>query len=65
MVAQSCPTLCDPLDCSSPGSSVCGFLQARILVWGAIPFSSVSELVLNCLESGGTSDSSLYRYLED
>ena len=47
MVAQSCPTLCGPLDCSSPGSSVCGFLQARILAWGAIPFSSISELVLN------------------
>ena len=39
LVAQSCPTLCDPMDCSSPGSSVHGILQARILVWIAIPFS--------------------------
>ena len=31
-VAQSCLTLCDPMDCSPPGSSVCGVLQARILV---------------------------------
>ena len=41
-VAQSCPTLSDPMDCSLPGSSVHGILQARILEWGAIAFSSVS-----------------------
>ena len=35
-VAQSCPTLCDPVDCSSPGFSAHGILQARILQWGAI-----------------------------
>ena len=34
---QSCPTLCDPLDCSPPGSSVHGILQARILEWVAMP----------------------------
>ena len=34
-VAQSCPTLCDPVDCSPPGSSVHGLLQARILEWVA------------------------------
>ena len=39
-VAQLCPTLCDPVDCSSPGSSVPGILQARILEWVAMPFSS-------------------------
>ena len=39
VVSQSCPTLCDPMDCSSPGSSVHGILQARILEWVAIPFS--------------------------
>ena len=33
---QSCPTLCDPIDCSPPGSSVPGILQARILEWVAI-----------------------------
>ena len=38
-VAQSCPTLRDPMDCSLPGSSVCGIFQARILEWGAIAFS--------------------------
>ena len=38
-VAQSCPTLCDPMDCSPPGSSVHGILQARILEWVAISFS--------------------------
>ena len=34
---QSCPTLCDPMDYSPPGSSVYGFLQARILEWVAPP----------------------------
>ena len=38
-VAQSCPTLKDPIDCSLPGSSVCGILQARVLEWVAISFS--------------------------
>ena len=37
--AQLCPTLCDPMDCSPPGSSVHGILQARILEWVAVPFS--------------------------
>ena len=37
--AQSCPTLCDPMDCSPPGSSVQGILQARILEQVAVPFS--------------------------
>ena len=39
---QSCPTLCDPIDGSAPGSSVPGILQARILEWVAIYFSNVS-----------------------
>ena len=38
-VAQSCPTLHDPTDCSLPGSSVHGIFQARVLGWGAITFS--------------------------
>ena len=42
-VAQSCPTLCDPVDCSPPGSSVHGILQARILEWVAISFSRGSS----------------------
>ena len=37
---QSCPTLCDPIDGSLPGSSVPGVLQARTLEWGAISFSN-------------------------
>ena len=36
-VTQSCPTLCDPVDCSLPGFSVQGILQARILEWVTIP----------------------------
>ena len=35
-IAQSCPTLCDAMDCSLPGSSVYGIFQARVLEWGAI-----------------------------
>ena len=40
-VAQSCPTLSDPMDCSLPGSSIHGILQARVLEWGAIAFSVI------------------------
>ena len=43
LVAQSYLTLCNPVDCSSPGSSVHGILQARILEWVAIPFSRGSS----------------------
>ena len=39
-VVQSCLTLSDPMDCSLPGSSVNGILQARVLKWGAIAFSN-------------------------
>ena len=39
-VAQSCPTLGDPMDCSLPASSAHGILQARVLEWGATAFSS-------------------------
>ena len=38
-VAQSCPTLSDPMDCSLPGSSLHGIFQARVLEWGVIAFS--------------------------
>ena len=38
-VAQSCPTISDPMDCSLPGSSVHGIFEARVLEWGAIAFS--------------------------
>ena len=42
-LAQSCPTLCDPMDRRPPGSSIHGILQARILEWVAIPFSRGSS----------------------
>ena len=41
-VAQSCPTLSDPVDCSPPGSSIHGIFQARVLEWGAMAFSKPS-----------------------
>ena len=40
-VDQSCPTLCDSMDCSLPGSSIHGVFQARVLEWVAIAFSAV------------------------
>ena len=41
-VAQSCPTLSDPVDCGPPGSSAHGIFEAGILEWGAIAFSGLS-----------------------
>ena len=46
-VAQACPTLSDPMDCSLTGSSVHGIFQARVLEWGAIAFSAFSKTSLN------------------
>ena len=43
-VAQSCPTLSDPMDYGPPGSSVHGNFQARVLEWGAITFSGLEKL---------------------
>ena len=43
LVAQSCPTLCDPMNCSPPGSFVHGIFQARILEWVATHFSRGSS----------------------
>ena len=48
-VAQSCPTLSDPMDCSLPGSSTHGIFQARVLEWSAIAFSSVYVYVCVCV----------------
>ena len=42
-VAQSCPTLCDLMDCSPPGSSIHGIFQARVLEWGAVSFSRTGQ----------------------
>ena len=54
---QSCPTLCNPMDCSPPGSCIHGILQARILEWVAIPFSRGSpwpreQTCVSCIEGG-------------
>ena len=43
LATQSCPTLCDPMDCIPPGSSVHEIFQARILEWVAISFSRASS----------------------
>ena len=57
-VAQSCPTLLDPMDCSLPGSSLHGIFQARVLQWGAIaslpllsrfPLKPTSHSLHSCL----------------
>src|SRR5574337_333474 len=42
-VAQSCPTLGDPMDCSLPGPSIHGIFQAKVLEWGAVAFSVTSS----------------------
>ena len=44
-VAQLCPTLSDPMDCSLTGSSIHGIFQARVLEWGAIAFSDIFDKV--------------------
>ena len=41
-VAQLCPTVSDPMDCSPPGSSIHGIFQARVLEWGVIAFSIIT-----------------------
>ena len=47
LVAKSCLTLWDPMDCSLPGSSVHGILQKRILEWVAVPFSRASSQLMD------------------
>ena len=46
-IAQSCPTLSDPMDCSPPGSAFHGIFQARVLEWGAIAFSDMYVLEIS------------------
>ena len=46
-VAQSCPTLRDPMECSLPGSSAHGIFQARVLEWVAIAFSESQDPSIN------------------
>ena len=62
--AQSCPTLCDPTDCSPPGSSVHGVSQARILEWVAMPSSRESSqprdrTCVSCMTGGSSTTASL------
>ena len=45
-LAQLCPTLCNPMDCSLPGSSVHEIFQARVLEWGAIAFSLLNTVII-------------------
>ena len=57
LVSKSCPTLCNPMDCSPPGSFIHGISQARILVWVAISFSrgssqSRDQAHISCLAGG-------------
>ena len=62
-VAQSCPTLSDPMDCSPPGSSAHGIFQARVLEWGAIAFSSISLPVAYWARSGHVAYAGTIRFL--
>ena len=57
-VAQSCQTLCDPMDCSTPGSPIPGILQARILEWGAIVIQIYSP-------NGNTEEAEVELFYED
>ena len=47
--AQSCPTLCDPMDCSPPCSLIHGILQAKILEWVAISYSKIHVIILQLM----------------
>ena len=62
-VAQSCPTLRDPVDCSPPGSSVHGIFQARVLEWGASAFSGYTDdttLIFSGFPCGSAGKESAY-----
>ena len=51
-VAPSCPSLCDPMDCSLPGFSVHGIFQASVLEWGAINVTQKDDTVFYCSKFG-------------
>ena len=62
-VAQSCPTLSDPMECSLPGSSAHGIFQARALEWVAIPFSTPetnTTLLIKDFPGGSDGKASVY-----
>ena len=52
-VAQSCPILCDPMDCSLPGSSIHGIFQARVLEWVPLPSPSLPLLIYKFMPRPG------------
>ena len=60
-VAQLCPTLCNPVDCSPPCSSVHGIFQARVLEWVAISFSGGSSLPRDRTQVSHIVSKTLYR----
>ena len=68
-VTHSCPTLCDPMDCSLPGSSVHGIFQARVLEWVTIAFSRRSSwprdqsIVGRCFTVWATREVCVYIYI--
>ena len=64
-VAQSCPTLCDPMDCSLPGSSVHGIFQASVPEWGAIAFSDLYATLVIKRFAGGSDGKESACNLED
>ena len=67
-VAQSCPTLHDPMDCSLPGSSIHGIFQARVLEWGAVAFSKVETrgcYFISDIREGLSDNVTLYRLLKE
>ena len=66
-VTHSCPTLCDPMDCSLPGSFVRGIFQARVLEWVAITFSEVGlrKHHMNKTSGGGGIPVELFQILKD
>ena len=65
-VAQLCPTLRDPMDCSPPGFSVHGIFQARVLEWGATAFSwwLYSKILISCVTSNTANNTKKHIYFE-
>ena len=63
-VAQSCPTLCNPMDCSLTGSSIHGIFQARILEWFAISFSrmNLEAIVLSQINRSQKVNATWFRF---
>ena len=62
-VAQSCPTLRGPMDCSLPGSSVHGIFQARVLEWGAIAFSDFVLYISKCSQDNQVNQKMFETYI--